>query len=703
MRDVTISNGTGPGYRMPQFNFTTAATYAAQIITAIVVAALLSSFLQQYRRSYLRHWVAGWIALAVYHIASFTGFTLAVAYHVPATAPSRLTAAFIAGFAGFAQIGWFAFGPYELLRRRPIRMAEARRILIGLAVLSIPTVVLFLNDTSVSALRYVARVGIRSLLGGIVFLIVSVYLWRARKRRPGLGFRILGLAYFFYALEEFQYTAFTIVWASRGAYPAYFDLLGYADFILQAILAVGIIACLLEDEREATELASVQIEHLAYHDALTGLPNRPLFMDRLIVAVAQSHRTGEKLGVLFLDLDRFKDINDSLGHSVGDQLLKSFAERIDRCTREGDTLARFGGDEFTLLVPQILSVEDVAKIGQKIIDELKVPFMIGERELFVSTSIGVSIYPTDGLDAETLVRNADTAMYRAKDSGRDNYQLYAPAMNAQALERLALENMLRKAIAQNELTLHYQPLVDAGTHRVTGMEALIRWHHPDRGLLAPGHFISVAEVSGLIIPIGEWVIHTALRQLKKWQREFGSTLRMSINLSARQFQQQDLVDQIRAAVAEHGIDPTSLELEITESHAMQNAEGTIRTLRELKRIGVRIAMDDFGTGYSSLNYLKRFPIDTLKLDQAFVRGVMTDPSDAAIVSAVISMAHSLDLEVVAEGVETEGQLSFLQGHHCDIIQGFLFSAPLPVDEMVSYLTMRRSAAASTAAAAALPS
>jgi diguanylate cyclase (GGDEF)-like protein len=670
---------------MPQISFTTVATYLAQFISAIVIAGLLFGFQRQYRNSYLRHWVSGWAALAVYHLASFTGFVLAVAYHQPELHPARLAAALVAAVAGYTQIGWFVFGAYELIRRRPVRMADARRVLIILAIFGVATAIVFLDSSTLSATRYLARFGVRAFLGGIAFLVTAVALWRSRTRREGIGVRVLGAGYFFYALQQLQYAGFTMVWLLEGAYPQYFETLGYGDFLLQSVLAIGIVACLLEDEREAAALASVEIEHIAYHDALTGLPNRPLFMDRLIISVAQSHRSGQKLAVLFLDLDRFKDINDSLGHSIGDQLLKALADRIRRCMREGDTLARFGGDEFTLLIPRIEDVENVAKVAAEILETLDRPFVVSDRELFMSASIGISVYPADGLDAETLVRNADTAMYRAKDSGRDNYQLYAPAMNALALERLALENLLRKAISQQELVLHYQPLVDANSRSVVGFEALVRWQHPELGLLSPGQFISVAEMSGLIIPIGEWVLHTALRQLRTWRHMFGTDLRMSVNLSARQFQQPDLADQIRAAVEEHDVPPTSVELEITESHAMQNAERTIGTLRELKEIGVRIAIDDFGTGYSSLSYLKRFPIDTLKLDQAFVRGVLSDPSDAAIVSAVISMAHSLDLEVVAEGVETAEQLSFLQSRQCDRIQGYYFSAPLTAAEMEPYL------------------
>jgi EAL domain-containing protein (putative c-di-GMP-specific phosphodiesterase class I) len=366
---------------------------------------------------------------------------------------------------------------------------------------------------------------------------------------------------------------------------------------------------------------------------------------------------------------------------------------VRRCVRDGDTVARFGGDEFTLMIPKIENVEDAAKIAQKIIETLKIPFFINDRELFVTTSIGVSVYPIDGTDPETLVRNADTAMYRAKDQGRDNYQLYAPDMNAEALQRLALENLLRKALSNDELVLFYQPQVDAKSRAIVGVEALIRWRHPELGLLSPAHFISLAEASGLIVPIGEWVIRTACKQVKQWQRKFDHDITVAVNLSARQFQQPDVVEMVRSALDATALDPETLELEITESNAMQNAENTIYTLRELKSLGVRISMDDFGTGYSSLNYLKRFPIDILKLDQIFVREAVTDPSDAAIVAAVIQLAHSLHLRVVAEGVERQEQLDFLARQGCDIIQGYFFSQPLPAEQLETYMLERKAATA----------
>ena len=435
--------------------------------------------------------------------------------------------------------------------------------------------------------------------------------------------------------------------------------------------------------------AEEQVRHLAFHDALTGLPNRLLFADRVKVAVAHAQRRDRLLAVLFLDLDRFKTINDSLGHSVGDQLLRRVAERVQGCVREGDTLARLGGDEFTILISEIGRGEDAAKIAQKIQETIRLPFVLDQRELFVTTSIGVALYPTDGQDAETLVRNADTAMYRAKDQGRDNTQLYTPAMNAKALERLALEGRLRQALHYEELVVYYQPLVDLSTGMIRGAEALLRWQHPELGLILPGEFIPLAEMSGLIVPIGRWVLQTACAQMRVWQQLGYHDLAIAVNLSSRQFQQTDLVRQVAEALERSSIAPRCLDLEITESNAMQNAELSIGALKDLKNLGVSLSMDDFGTGYSSLNYLKRFPIDRIKIDQSFVRDVTDDPDDAAIASAVIAMAHSLKLTVVAEGVETEEQLSFLRLKNCDEMQGYLVSRPVPAPDFEKLLKKNR--------------
>jgi len=423
--------------------------------------------------------------------------------------------------------------------------------------------------------------------------------------------------------------------------------------------------------------AEERVRHLAFHDALTGLPNRLLFNDRVQVALAQANRSRRCVGTLSLDLDRFKMINDSLGHSMGDKLLCQVAERVQGCVRAGDSVARRGADEFTVLVSGLQSAVDAARIAQKILETIRVPFVIDQRELFLTTSIGAAVYPADGQDPETLIRNADTAMYRAKEQGRDNYQLYTPTMNARAAERLALENRLRQALHNEELVVHYQPLVDLRTGRIRGAEALLRWQHPELGLLPPAEFIPLAEISGLIVPIGAWVLKTACAQARAWQQMGYRGLAVAVNLSSRQFQQPDLVRQVTEALQSSALEASCLDLEITESNAMHNAELSIDALKDLKGIGVRISMDDFGTGYSSLNYLKRFPIDRIKIDQSFVRDVTHNPDDAAIASAVIAMAHSLKMGVVAEGVETKEQLAFLRQNRCDEMQGYLFSPPVP--------------------------
>jgi diguanylate cyclase (GGDEF)-like protein len=435
---------------------------------------------------------------------------------------------------------------------------------------------------------------------------------------------------------------------------------------------------------EQLHASEEQLRRQVYHDTLTGLPNRALFQDRLALAVAQAHRHGKGLAVLFLDVDRFKVINDSLGHSVGDRLIREVAARLRSCLREGDTVARLGGDEFTLLLPDVGQAVDAAKVAKKVLDLVRMPFDLDGRELFVTSSMGISLYPDDGSDAETLVKNADAAMYRAKEQGRDHYQLYTPALNATALERLALESSLRRALAHDELLLHYQPILDVATRRLHGVEALLRWHHPELGLVPPAEFIPLAEVTGLILAMGPWVLRTACAQARAWQH-VQPGLRVAVNLSARQFQEAGLVGHVTDALADTGLDPRCLQLEITESSAMQNAQTAIQTLRELKALGVGLSIDDFGTGYSSLSYLRRFPIDTLKIDQSFIRDIGTDPDDAAIASAIIALAHTLKLTVVAEGVETEDQLEFLSRHGCDRTQGYLFSRPLSAERCTEVL------------------
>ncbi|MEW6324978.1 MAG: EAL domain-containing protein [Nitrospirota bacterium] len=424
---------------------------------------------------------------------------------------------------------------------------------------------------------------------------------------------------------------------------------------------------------------------LANHDNLTNLPNRLLMADRLHQALSRAPWRKRTLAVLLLDLDHFKRINDTLGHTVGDHLLQAVAKRLGECLRDGDTVARLGGDEFAILLLDMASAQDVPVVVQKILEAFGKPFVVKEQEIFVTTSIGVSLYPNDGKDTETLLKHADIAMYRAKELGRNNYQLFSPEINVMALERLALETDLRRALERNELSLHYQPRVDLATRRINGMEALLRWHHPTRGAIPPGTFIPIAEQTGLILPIGQWVLRAACAQNKAWQEAGLPQIRVSVNVSTRQFHQQRLAQLVADALNQARLEPRFLELELTES-LMEEAEETIKTLRVLKFMGIELSIDDFGTGYSSLSYLKRFPVDRLKIDQSFMRDLTTDRDNVAIVTAVIALARTMNLTVLAEGVETDEQMELLRGLRCDEGQGYLFCRPLPPDEAARALS-----------------
>jgi diguanylate cyclase (GGDEF)-like protein/PAS domain S-box-containing protein len=429
-----------------------------------------------------------------------------------------------------------------------------------------------------------------------------------------------------------------------------------------------------------------------YFDALTGLPNRTLFNDRLAQALAHSRRRGAPgLAILFLDLDRFKTINDTLGHGAGDELLRVVAERLSAAVRQEDTVARLGGDEFLFLAPGVSDVEDAARIAQKVLDVFALPFSVLGHELHVTGTVGISMFPLDGTDAETLIRNADTALYRAKEQGRGRYQLYAPAMNAVAFKRLVLENSLRRGIERNELMLYYQPMVSMPHRDPVGVEALIRWKHPELGLVSPAEFIPMAEETGLIVPLTQWALRNACIQMKEWQSMGIRLDTVSVNVSAYRFNDCNLPGMIAEILACTKLDGRHLCVELTESVMMENAEATISTLTELKKSDIEISIDDFGTGYSSLSYLKRLPIDKLKIDKSFVSKLPADSDDAAIAMLIIAMAHSLELAVVAEGVETEEQLSFLESKNCDLIQGYLVSKPIPAPDMTAFLQKARMA------------
>ncbi|MGZ9078938.1 MAG: putative bifunctional diguanylate cyclase/phosphodiesterase [Burkholderiales bacterium] len=447
------------------------------------------------------------------------------------------------------------------------------------------------------------------------------------------------------------------------------------------------IAGTIEDITERREMEN-RLQYQAHFDSLTGLPNRVLFFDRLAQALTQAQRASQNVGLLFIDVDRFKIVNDTLGHLIGDKLLQRLAQRLVKSVRAEDTVARLGGDEFAIILPHIDKPENAALIAKKALRGLARPLRIDGNEVVVTGSIGVAISSSDGVDAPTLLKNADTAMFRAKNSGRNGYEFYTSEMNQRALEQLHLERQLRRALGRNEFVLHFQPKRNVAGGEITGCEGLLRWISPDLSALEPLAFVPLLEESGLIIQVGEWVIHAACKQIAQWQREGARVLPIAVNVSAKQFNQRKFADVIESALRENAVEGSLLEIELTESTAMQNAEETIAVLGKLKALGVRIAIDDFGTGHSSLSYLKRLPIDVLKIDRSFITGLPDNENDASITKAIITMAHSLGLKVIAEGVEHERQLDFLAQNGCDEVQGYLFSPAVSAVEIGAYVQAR---------------
>jgi diguanylate cyclase (GGDEF)-like protein len=427
-----------------------------------------------------------------------------------------------------------------------------------------------------------------------------------------------------------------------------------------------------------------RLYHLVHHDALTNLPNRMLLQDRLSRMMMKAKRNNTHVAILFLDLDRFKKINETLGHDVGDKLLLEVSKRLENCVRKSDTVARLGGDEFGIILDDLRDVKFVAVVARKILQALSKPILIQEYELYATSSIGISLYPDDSEEEDELLRCADTALYRAKDAGKNNYQYYTSDMNTRAFEFLLMESGLRKALDNDELVVFYQPLINLKNNKLIGMEALLRWQHPEKGMISPGDFIPLAEETGLIEPIGEWVLRAACIQNKKWQDAGYPPVKVSVNMSARQFSKKNVVEMIDNILKEIGLSPEYLGIEITESVIMQDVKSTISKLKKMNKMGISLSIDDFGTGYSSLSYLKLFPIDNLKIDRSFVFNITSDSTDAAIAASVILLAHSMNLKVVAEGVETKEQLEVLRQQGCDIVQGFLFSKPLAAEEFVPF-------------------
>ncbi|BAU27961.1 diguanylate cyclase (GGDEF)-like protein [Aneurinibacillus soli] len=510
----------------------------------------------------------------------------------------------------------------------------------------------------------------------VIFLHLTtlVFILLEYKKTRNVAVLSMSSAIIFLLLSEWNFTFYKSVYDFDNVFGHIYKFLGYY-FLLEAIYVTSV----KEPYLRQVETEKM-VNHLAYHDSLTDLPNRLLFNERIRTALMEYEQQNKNFAVFFFDLDRFKHVNDSLGHSIGDLLLQTVAKRLKECIKEPDIASRLGGDEFTILLVDMESMEDLEKKAQAIVDRLSEPYQLNGHEIYMTISMGISLYPEHGQTYHDLIMNADTALYYTKQTGRNGYTFYNNEMNEKSREKLSLGNDLHKALLHDNFLLYYQPQVDVQSGQIIGAEALIRWKHPEKGFISPAEFIPLAEENGLILQMGEWVLRTACQQNKAWQDAGYEPIRMSVNLSMHQFQQKNFIESILRTLEETGLQANYLELEVTESIAMYDIENVIKKLDILDKAGIHVSVDDFGTGYSSLNYLRRLPVHTLKIDQSFVRDINIDWDDTAIVNSIITLAHTLRMNVVAEGVETQEQFAFLKEHGCDRIQGYLVSPPVPAGQ-----------------------
>jgi diguanylate cyclase (GGDEF)-like protein len=676
---------------MPLPLYMTVASLFVQAGAALIIACVFVGLQRRYWRPFLRHWTRSWLALAAYTALSALARIVLVGRTIEFVPHAAISV--LSGIAGCLQLAWLLLGTFELTTGRSLSKETTRRIIIGTAFLGALLPALLWWDTSNGELVYQLRVTSRRVFVALAVLVAARAISRAPRIARAIGRRSVTLAFFGIAAHQVHFLALSTDRDIRILNPLWLASLGLVDVVLYFGLAMGLVIWLLEEERQATMDAAAKIEKIAYHDALTGLPNRQLFLNQMGMALHRARRTNSIVAVLFLDLDRFKVINDSLGHAAGDLLLQTVADRIRSAVRGEDSVTRLGGDEFAVLCTDVGTPEDAVLVAERIIAAVKRPIFLEQQEVFVTTSLGISLYPADATQPEGLLKSADAAMYRAKAQGRDLVERYIPELGAAALEQLGLESHLQRALENDQLRVAYQPIVDASTAKITGVEALLRWNHPERGLLLPSEFIGLAEATGAIVPMGEWVMREACRQVQQWRDRGQPQLRAAVNLSVRQLQQADLVSRVQQVLDDTGLPADRLEIEITESIAMRSSGRAIDNVRALKAKGVRVSIDDLGTGYSSLSALRLFPIDSLKIDRSFVNGVPHNTDDSAIAAAVIALGQTLGVNVIAEGIERPEQLAFFTAHRCGEWQGYLLVKPLAPEQCADLLFSEVSAIA----------
>ena len=655
-----------------------------QAAFATVFAVLLRRFYRQLGRSYLREWALAWLAIAIAYAAG--AWSTAWMGLLPASHPTRLVASSVFAVGGYWHAAGILFGTAAIASGRVLSRRAFGVILAALAALGVGTSLLWAFEPAASMARHFVRVGVRAFIVGAALLVAGLILGRvARRGEQATGPGFVGFA--FVAKGVYELTQFASIGGWMPSLPPH--VIAPLEVMLTGLLGVATVIWLLEEEQHRLRDASRQIERLAFYDVTTGLPNRKLFVDRLRAWLERAARGRERGALLFLDLDHFKRVNDGYGHEAGDQLLAAVADRLLHSVREGDTVARLGGDEFALLLPGVGSAQDAGRSATDLLERLRQPLHLAGKELVASASVGVALYPSDGVDPAILLRKADSAMSRAKELGRGRHVVYDEALADTARERFALEAALRDGHLERHLELHFQPIVKSGSGEIIGAEALLRWRHPERGLLAPSDFLFAAESPAVSEAISRWVLETACRAVADWRKRFLPDLRVAVNLTAHAFEDRGLATTVRQILDDSGVPPGALELEITETMALLQMSDPSSLLSDLRARGTRVAVDDFGTGYSSLSYLRELPIEIVKLDSSFIRDLGRRPQDSRIVGAVIQLAHGLGMEVVAEGVEEEGQMAVLEMLHCDRMQGFLFSRPLPSSEFEALLESAR--------------